>query len=162
MATGSSDRRVCLWDCTNGNHVRLMTGHKSPIYTLAFSVCGRYLASAGADCKILVWNLAHGHLVAELISHDKPIHSLCFSRCGNVLASGGLDCSLKIWDFTKLTEDNSSEDVNVSHNPDVKSGDEYLIRSFATKCSPIIALHFTRRNLLLTIAMFDGVNTQNV
>lgn len=159
MATGSSDRRVCLWDCTTGNHVRLMTGHKSPIYSLAFSVCGRYLASAGADCKILVWNLAHGHLVAELISHDKPIHSLAFSRCGNILASGGLDCSLKIWDFTKLTEDNSSEDVNVSHNPDVKTGDDYLIRSFATKSSPIIALHFTRRNLLLSVAMFDGVST---
>ncbi|KAJ8961724.1 hypothetical protein NQ318_021324 [Aromia moschata] len=136
VATGSSDRRVCLWDCTTGNYVRLMTGHKSPIHALAFSICGRFLASAGTDGMILIWDLSHGHLVAELTGHEKTVHCLAFSRCGNVLVSGGLDCSLKIWDFTKLTEDMSSEEVNVSHNPDVKTGDNYLLRSFATKSSP--------------------------
>lgn len=80
-------------------------------------------------------------------------------RCGNLLASGSLDCTIKLWDFTKLTEDTSSEDVNVSHNPEVKTGDKYLLRSFATKGSPLVSLHFTRRNLLLAIAMFDAVNT---
>ncbi|EFA04573.1 cannonball [Tribolium castaneum] len=159
VATGSSDRRVCLWDCTTGNHVRLMTGHKSPIMSLAFSVCGRFLASAGVDCKVLVWDLSHGHLVAELTGHEKPIHALAFSRCGNILVSGGLDCLLKVWDFTKLTEEISSEEVNVSHNPDVRIGDDYLLRSFATKSSPLISLHFTRRNLLLAVSMFDGVST---
>ncbi|CAH0557206.1 unnamed protein product [Brassicogethes aeneus] len=159
IATGSSDRRVCLWDCTTGNHVRLMTGHKSPVQVLAFSVCGRFLASAGTDCKVLVWDLSHGHLVAELTGHEKTIHCLTFSRCGNLLVSGGLDCFLKVWDFTKLTEEASSEEVNVSHNPDVKSGDGYLLRTFATKSSPLISLHFTRRNLLIAVAMFDGVST---
>lgn len=159
VATGSSDRRVCLWDCTNGNHVRIMTGHKSPIYSLAFSVCGRYLSSGGADHKVLIWDLAHGHLVAELAGHEKTIHSLAFSRCGNLLVSGGLDCTLKIWDFTKLIEETSSEEVNVSHNPDVKSGDNYLLRTFSTKHSPLIALHFTRRNLLISVAIFDSVHT---
>lgn len=136
-----------------------MTGHKSPIHTLAFSICGRFLASAGSDCKILTWDLAHGHLVAELNGHEKSIHSLTFSRCGNLLASSSLDCTLKLWDFTKLAEDTNSEDVNISHNPDVKTGDSYMLRSFATKSSPIIALHFTRRNLLLAINMYDGIST---
>lgn len=159
VATGSSDRRISLWDLTTGNYVRLMTGHKSPIYSLAFSICGKYLTSGGADCRVLIWDLAHGHLVAELNAHDKPIHTMTFSRCGNILASGSLDCTVKLWDFTKLADDTSSEDVNISHNPDVKSGDNYLLRSIATKNSPLISLHFTRRNLLLAIAMFDGVPT---
>lgn len=136
-----------------------MTGHKSPIHVLSFSVCGRYLASAGADCKVLVWDLAHGHLVAELVAHEKPIHSLTFSRCGNLLVSGSLDCTVKLWDFTKLSEDTSSEDVNISHNPDVESGDTYLLRSYPTKSSPVVNLHFTRRNLLMAVCMFDGVST---
>lgn len=136
-----------------------MTGHKSPIMSLAFSICGRYLASGGADCKVLIWDLSHGHLVAELTGHEKTIHALAFSRCGNILVSGGLDCMLKVWDFTKLTEEISSEEVNVSHNPDVRIGDDYLLRSFATKSSPLISVHFTRRNLLLAVAMFDGVSS---
>ncbi|CAH1118033.1 unnamed protein product [Phaedon cochleariae] len=159
LATGSSDRRVCLYDCTTGHHVRLMTGHKSPVHALAFSVCGRYLASAGTDCKVLVWDLSHGHLVAELTGHEKTVHCLSFSRCGNLLVSGGLDCTLKLWDFTKLVEETTSDDVNVSHNPDVKSGEDYLLRSFATKSSPLVSVHFTRRNLLIAVALFDGTNT---
>lgn len=157
VATGSSDRRVCLWDITTGNHVRLMTGHKKPIQSLAFSVCGRFLASAGTDCRVLIWDLSHGHLVAELTGHSKTIHCLAFSRCGNILVSGGLDCSVKVWNFTKLTEEISSEDVNISHNPDVKTGDDYLLRTFQTKNSPLINLHFTRRNLMLAVAVFDGM-----
>lgn len=157
VATGSSDRRLCLWDCVTGNHVRLMTGHKGTIHALAFSICGRFLASSGADCRILVWDLSHGHLVAEMTGHEKPVHTLAFSRCGNVLCSGGLDFSLRVWDFNKLTEDSSNEEVNVSHNPDVKSGEQYLLRNFMTKNSPIINLHFTRRNLLIAVAMFDAV-----
>ncbi|XP_023011595.1 TATA-box binding protein associated factor 5 [Leptinotarsa decemlineata] len=159
VATGSSDRRVCLWDCTTGNHVRLMTGHKSPIHALAFSICGRMLASAGTDCKVLIWDLSHGHLVAELTGHEKTIHCLSFSRCGNILVSGGLDCNVKLWDFTKLMEETSSDEVNVSHNPDVKSGEEYLMRTLATKNSPLINVHFTRRNLLIAVALFDGAST---
>lgn len=148
-----------MWDCSTGSHVRLMTGHKSPIMSLAFSVCGRFLASGGVDCKVLIWDLSHGHLVAELTGHEKPIHALSFSRCGNILVSGGLDCMLKVWDFTKLTEEKiSAEEVNVSHNPDVRIGDDYLLRSFNTKSSSLISVHFTRRNLLLAVAMFDGVS----
>lgn len=158
VATGSSDRRVCLWDCTTGNHVRLMTGHKTPIYALAFSICGRYLSSAGTDGKVLIWDMAHGHLVASLLGHTKPVHTISFSRCGNILASGSLDCTVRLWDFTRLAEDTSSEDVNISHNPDVKSGERYLLRTFPTKSSPLLALHFTRRNLLLAVAMFDSVS----
>lgn len=156
IATGSSDRSVRLWDCLTGNYVRLMTGHKTPIYSLAFSMCGRYLSSGAADSRVLVWDLAHGHLLAAFTGHTSTIHSLAFSRCGNILASGGLDCQLKLWDFQKLCEDISGENVNVSHNPDVKDGADYLLRTLPTKASPFFTLHFTRRNLLLGVGVFDA------
>lgn len=162
-----------------------MTGHKGQIYALAFSVEGRFLASAGSDYKIMLWDLAHGHLLAELSGHTGTIHTLSFSRDGNLLTSGifgvpyadlcfqfscvvknsnyinlfsgSLDCTIKIWDFTKLAEEMSLEDVNVSHNPDIKNNsDNYLLRSYATKSSPILSLHFTRRNLMLAVGMYDS------
>jgi transcription initiation factor TFIID subunit 5 len=157
VATGSSDRTVRLWDVLSGNnHVRLMTGHKGPIYSIVFSMCGRYLASGSSDKTINVWDLAHGHLVASLDGHTSTIHSLCFSRDGTILASGALDCNLKLWDFSKLCEDLSGENVNVSHNPNVRSGDNYLLRTFPTKQSPFITLHFTRRNLLYGVGLFES------
>ncbi|XP_046385251.1 transcription initiation factor TFIID subunit 5 [Ischnura elegans] len=163
IATGSSDRSVRLWDCVSGNPVRLMTGHKAPIYSLCFSVDGRFLASGGADKLILIWDLAHGHLLARLTGHTSTVHALAFTRDGTLLASGSLDCSIKLWDFTHLVEDVSLEDVNVSHNPDVRgaasggnsNGDPYLLRSYPTKSTPIMCLHLTRRNLLMAVGMYQ-------
>lgn len=79
---------VRLWDCVSGSQVRLMTGHKGSISSLAFSCEGRFLSSAGADHRVLVWDLAHGHLVAALSGHTENIHCLSFSRDGNILVSG--------------------------------------------------------------------------
>lgn len=61
------------------------------IDALAFSPCGRFLASAGGDKRVLVWDMAHGHLIAEMASHTSTIYAIAFSRDCNILASGELD-----------------------------------------------------------------------
>lgn len=157
IATGSSDRTVRLWDVLSGNnHVRLMTGHKGAIYSIVFSICGRFLASGSSDKMVNVWDLEQGHLIASLDGHKSTIHSLCFSRDGTILASGANDCNLKLWDFSKLRDDLNGVNVNVSHIPNVRSGENYLLGTFATKQSPFITLHFTRRNLLYGVGLFKG------
>lgn len=157
IATGSSDRTVRLWDVSTGNCVRFMTGHKGRVYNLAFSTCGRFLASTGADKKILVWDIAYGQLLAELNGHTDTVYRLCFSREGTILASGGLDNCVKLWDVTKLFEDIDLEDLNISHAPNVKVNTEaHLLGSYPTKSTPVLTLHFTRRNLLLAAGMYHG------
>lgn len=70
---------------------------------------------------------------------------------------GSMDSTIKVWDFTKLTEEVTLEDVNISHNPEIKkNSDNYLLRSYATKNSPILCLHFSRRNVLLSVSMYDS------
>jgi len=157
IATGSSDRSVRLWDCVTGNCVRLMTGHKGTVSALCFSIDGRFIASGGADKKVLIWDLAHGHLLAELTGHVMTVCSLAFSRDGTVLATASLDSSIQLWDFAKLTEESTFEDVNISHNPDVKRNiDSLRLARYPTKTTPVISLHFTRRNLLMAAGMFEG------
>ncbi|XP_014222375.2 transcription initiation factor TFIID subunit 5-like [Trichogramma pretiosum] len=157
LASGSSDNTVRLWDCTTGSQVRLMTGHKNAIYALTFSMDGRILASAGMDGSVLLHDLAQGHLVAALSSHTANIHSLTFSRDGNLLVSGSLDCSIKVWDYRKLTKDLNVDDANVSHTPDVKTcTNNYLLRTYRTKSTPVLTTQFSRRNVMLAIGMFDA------
>ena len=123
---------------------------------MAFSIDGRFLASGAADKRVLVWDLAHGHLLAELTGHVMNVCNLAFSRDGTVLATGSLDCSIQLWDFAKLTEESSLEDVNISHNPDIKRNiDSLRLARYPTKATPVLALHFTRRNLLLAAGMFE-------
>lgn len=72
------------------------------------------------------------------------------------LPSGGLDNCVKLWDFTRVLEDNHEEDVSVSHNPEVKRSESLLLGTFPTKNTPVLATHFTRRNVLLAAGPFEG------
>ncbi|KAI5641491.1 WD domain, g-beta repeat domain-containing protein [Phthorimaea operculella] len=155
IATGSSDRTVRVWDCLTGTQVRIMTGHKTSIYTVAFSVCGRWLASGGGGGELLVWDISTGAPACGLPpAHSAPLHALAFSRDGTILASGSLDCTVKLWDFTAITEEASGEENGASNS--IQKDEKYLLRSFATKNSPIKHLHFTRRNLLLGVGTYEG------
>ncbi|XP_052746733.1 transcription initiation factor TFIID subunit 5 isoform X2 [Bicyclus anynana] len=155
IATGSSDRTVRLWDCLTGTQVRIMTGHRSTPFTLAFSACGRWLASGGGAGEIQIWDLSSGLPSAAIPpASNSPIHALAFSRDGTILASGSLDSTIKLWDFAIISDENINEE-NGNAAPTQKE-DKFLLRSYATKNSPIKSLHFTRRNLLLAVGSYDG------
>jgi len=157
IGSGSSDRSLRLWDCVTGNCVRLMTGHKSAVHCLAFSPDGRFLASGSSDLRVLVWDIAYGHLLAELTHHTSMIAGLTFSREGTVLASSATDSTIALWNFAKLMGEAALEDVNVTHNPDVmKDSDKLLLGSYRTKSTPVIHLHFTRRNLLMAVGPYEA------
>ena len=75
------------------------------------------------------------------------------------MLSGSLDCSVKLWDFQRLAKEIALEDVNVTHNPDIKRGDNqggYMLRTYATKSTPVLNLHYTRRNVLLAVGVFEA------
>ncbi|XP_053607989.1 transcription initiation factor TFIID subunit 5 isoform X3 [Plodia interpunctella] len=159
FVSSGHDRTARLWATDHHQPLRIFSGHlsdvDSSIFVLAFSVCGRWLASGGGAGELMVWDLSTGLPTAALPpSHTAPIHALAFSRDGTILSSGSLDCSIKLWDFTAITEEIPSEEIG--NNSTLQKDDKYLLRSFPTKNSPIKGLHFTRRNLLLGVGSYEG------
>uniref|UniRef100_UPI00358F1E56 transcription initiation factor TFIID subunit 5-like isoform X2 n=1 Tax=Myxine glutinosa TaxID=7769 RepID=UPI00358F1E56 len=157
VGTGSADRTVRLWDVLNGAAVRTLTGHKGPIHSLCFSPNGKYLATGGADGLVLLWDLNHGTLIAELTGHTDTVYALRFSRDAEVLASGAADCTVRVWDVAHAFEEVESEDFpppSLAAPPDPLTG--LSLGSYATKCSPVVHLHFTRRNLLLACGAYTS------
>ncbi|XP_078421133.1 transcription initiation factor TFIID subunit 5 [Cetorhinus maximus] len=157
VVTGSADRTIRLWDVLNGNCVRILTGHKGPIHSLVFSPNGRYLASGATDGRILLWDIGHGLLVGELKGHTDTVYALKFSRDGEILASGSMDHTVKMWDTVKAFEDLETDDFSTATGhinlPD--NSQELLLGSYMTKSTPVIGLHFTRRNLLLAAGAYN-------
>ena len=67
-----------------------------------------------------------------------------------------MDYSVALWDFGKITED-LTEDAMTQYSTDVKKNvDGFLLGRYPTKKTAVLALHFSRRNLLIGAGMFEG------
>lgn len=57
VATGSSDKRVKLWDLRRRDCVQTFEAHTEPVWSVAYSPDGSLLASVGDDAAIQVYEL---------------------------------------------------------------------------------------------------------
>ena len=99
LASVGSDKIVKIWNVTDKQTTSPIkrSGHTGPVYTVAFSPTGEYLATAGWDSKICIWNTKDGTLHKTLVGHENDVWSLAFDDCEGLLASSGQDGTVRIW-----------------------------------------------------------------
>ena len=103
---------IRLWDV---NHCRtLLTLPHAPTNgnpcALAFSPCGRYLASGawwnrGVETEkvpIRLWEVASGENIATFWGHPTDVQYLAFSPDGTLLASASFDGTILLWDVKSV------------------------------------------------------------
>ena len=97
--TGAWNLTVSLWDTTTGQHLKTLKGHKTGVYTVAFSPDGAMLATASSDGEIRSWDTTTGLLQKILIGHTEIVLSLAFSPNGDTLVSGSNDDTVLLWNL---------------------------------------------------------------
>jgi transcription initiation factor TFIID subunit 5 len=148
VLTGSEDKTARLWDIQTGRCVRLLNGCPAGIHQVEIDPSGQYAAGADAMGTIHLWDLGTGKKVTEFrpkstdyFSNLGMVHSLSFSACGTALATGGDDRCVRIWDIQKAARE---------QKPVV----DVPVKSFATRRTIIMDLHYTKRNLLLGMGKY--------
>ena len=63
VATGSTDRRIRLWDAATGDHVTTMDGHEGAVNACAFSSDARRIVSSADDNTVRLWDTVSGKCV---------------------------------------------------------------------------------------------------
>jgi WD40 repeat protein len=80
---------VSLADGASAGELRRIVVGSGPIYSLALSPDGKWIASGGADRTVRIWNADTGEQVHYLTGHDSAVTSVAFSPDGRQLASAG-------------------------------------------------------------------------
>lgn len=73
--------------------------HDRIVYTLAYSPCGRILASGSTDGPIKLWDTTSWSLIRSLEGHRDSVRCIAFAPCGRVLASSALDGTVRLWNL---------------------------------------------------------------
>jgi WD40 repeat protein len=104
FASVSSDRRVILWGMESKTPLDILTAHTQAVKTLAFSLDGKLLATAGDDGLIIIWDVDCRKIVRTISAHRWTISSLSFMADGATLISASWDGNVKFWDVNSGVE----------------------------------------------------------
>jgi WD40 repeat protein len=87
LASAGDDEMVHLWDMSNGNCIKSLTGHTQDVLCVTFSNDGKRLAS-GALHEVIIWDLHSMSLHSSWNDEDMAFESVCFSPDSTFLATG--------------------------------------------------------------------------
>ena len=160
IATGSADKTVRMWDVATGECVRVFVGHVSGVRALALSPDGKSLASASEDGQVLAWDLGTARQTHAFVGHRGPVYSLDYAGGGrgNLLASGGADETVRLWDTAVGVDlaDAAKKGQNARKGASggiapVAPKARGPTKTLRTKSTPVCAVSFTGRNLLMAM-----------
>jgi WD40 repeat protein len=84
-------------------HQTTLQGHTRDVWSVAFSLDGRTLASGSVDRTIRLWDPVTGEIRATLEGHEGSVLAVAFSPDGGTLASGSRDNTVKLWEIGAQT-----------------------------------------------------------
>ena len=84
IASGCENGVIDLWDYNAEKYVRSFLGASDQIFSVAFSIDGRYLAAAAMD-GAYVWEVRTGRLLSTLRGHANWVTAIAFSPSGHIV-----------------------------------------------------------------------------
>jgi WD40 repeat protein len=107
LAAAGEDGALRIWDVAHRTRLFYFPGHTNPLFAVAWSPDGRFVADASGDRTAFVWEVRgvqQGERVAELVGHRGAVTSVAFSRDGRSLRTASADGTTRIWD-TRFEQD---------------------------------------------------------
>ncbi|CAJ1421000.1 unnamed protein product [Effrenium voratum] len=111
--SGSSDRRLVLWDMAEWKSLRTFHGHRDAVRCLSVDWAKGQALSGSFDRTLLLWDLENEKALASLEGHRDWVCCVCCYWPGRKALSGGREGALKLWDL-----DTASCTLTLEGHPD--------------------------------------------
>ena len=95
--TDARDTAARLCSVATGELVREFSGHRQPVFCVAFSLDGKRIATGSEDTSITIWDVATGASLAACRGHRRTVTSVAFSASGALVASGSEGGGVEMW-----------------------------------------------------------------
>ncbi len=83
LISASHDGYAKLWDCSNGEIVKVYPGHIQAINAISVSPDGKYLLTAGYDKTIGLYAIATGQCIYRFQGHEAPVFDVKWNHKGD-------------------------------------------------------------------------------
>ncbi|XP_075483877.1 WD40 repeat-containing protein HOS15-like isoform X2 [Primulina tabacum] len=86
LASASFDSTIKLWEVDVGRLLHNLNGHRDPVYSVAFSPNGEYLASGSLDKCLHIWSVKEAKIV-KTFTGNGGIFEVCWNKEGDKIAA---------------------------------------------------------------------------
>ena len=96
FASAGDDRQVTIRELATGRIIKVLLGHRAPVYCCRFSPDNRWLASADLNGVARVWDTTTWRM-RQGLTHEGSIRSLCFSPDSSTVCTGTTKGIATLW-----------------------------------------------------------------
>lgn len=168
LACGGDGSCIDVWDIRSGKRMRRLRGHASTVWSMDYSREGSILASGGADGRVCLWRAKHWCSSVETYDHEggtpssSDANGTANGRDGNATDADG-DVNMERGAAANGNDEGGEVDEVGEDGGDEEGekreaggdGDEVvLLDTFETKETPVHAVKFTRKNVLIACGNF--------